>query len=476
MIILTLFTFVNAQAQMEWLKSYGDDTAQSGYQTLKMNDSSIMLVGITQSIDFNSEEVLIIKISVNADTILTRRLGKSHVISTPTICPTSDNGFIVCYTAGKVDGKWYDIYISKFDSDVNILWEKKYSTTENETVKSVKQTKNGFILLGQYQILSQQGTDIELLLIKVDVNGDSLWTKKFLQVGFGKSIVVSQDNSYTFIGSLGDKMIKTDLNGDELWRRDFSLNSKGNYIEATNDGGYIITGITNSNFMLLKTDSDGYVEWNRQFGEYARSTGFCVKQVSDGGFIATGQVTNNIGHTSIYIIKTTNTGILVWSFMKKSEMPKGTVFENNVNPPISFDDKYYIEEIFPGQYIITGTVIDGFDFNIGLLKITELTSENVLSNKTTVSNFELSQNYPNPFNLSTLITYEILDESNARILIYDSMGNKIKKLIDEYHLKGKYKLQWNGKDDFGKAVGGGLYFYKLFVGDIAQTRKMILLK
>ncbi len=476
LVIFTLSAFLNAQAQMDWLKTFGDDKAQSGYQTLKLNDSSIIMIGITQGVEINYEEVLIVKILVTGDTILTRRIGKSSSITTPAICSTSDDGFVVSYTANKANGNLYDIFISKFDSNANVVWEKSYGTIENEVVKSIKQTNDGFILLGEYQIHSQKSKDKELLLYKVDVNGDYLWIRNIVQVGSGKSIAVSLDNSYAILGSFGKKVTKVDKNGDELWQKDFNFNIKGNYIESTNDGAYIITGVFDSKLMLLKMDSDGSVEWKWQFGDEARSIGFCVNQVSNEDFIATGQTTDNNGNTAIYIIKTDVNGILDWTYTKRTEMPEGTGLGKTVETPIPVDDKYNIEEISPGQYIIIGTVTDGGDWDIGLLKLTDLTTKFESERKTTDSKFKLLHNYPNPFNISTYITYEILKASYVKILIYNSMGNQIKKLIDEYQVEGKYNLRWNGTDDIEKSVSGGLYFYKIYVDGIAKTRKMILLK
>lgn len=474
--MFSLCVFLKAQVQTEWLKSYGNETAQTGYQTLNLGDGTIILIGITEGIDTYTEEVLIVKISISGDTLLTRKIGKSRNISTPAICPTSDSGFIVSFSAKRIDKNLHDIYISKFDSNANIVWNKKYISIANETVKSIKQTKEGFIMLGEHQALFQQSHDTKLLLFKVDTNGDSLWVKKISQVGSGKSIAVSPENGYAFIGNFGDKVTKTDENGIELWQKDFSSNNTGNYIEATNDGGYIITGVSNSKLMLLKMDSDGNIEWIRQYGENAKSIGFCVRQVSGGCFIATGQITNDNGDTAIYIVKTNDIGELLWTFIKRTEMPKGIGMDKTVKPPIPVDDKNYIEEIYPGQYVIVGTVIDEWDWDFGLLKLTDLTFKNESINQMAVPNFELSQNYPNPFNYSTLIKYKILHESYIRIIVYDLMGNEIKNIIDDYHQKGQYKLQWNGIDNLGHLVSGGIYFYKLQSGNYTQARKMLFLK
>ncbi len=90
--------------------------------------------------------------------------------------------------------------------------------------------------------------------------------------------------------------------------------------------------------------------------------------------------------------------------------------------------------------------------------------------------FNLNQNFPNPFNPFTSINYEITEESNVNIIIYDLTGKEVKTLINEYQPKGQHYVIWNGKNNAGQAVSGGVYFYKLQASDLTQTRKMVLLK
>jgi len=91
--------------------------------------------------------------------------------------------------------------------------------------------------------------------------------------------------------------------------------------------------------------------------------------------------------------------------------------------------------------------------------------------------FVLSQNYPNPFNPSTVISYQISKPANVTLEIYNVNGQKIRTLVNKQQQAGINEVTWNGKDNGGKQVVSGVYFYKLKVGDnIVDVKKMILLK
>jgi len=96
-------------------------------------------------------------------------------------------------------------------------------------------------------------------------------------------------------------------------------------------------------------------------------------------------------------------------------------------------------------------------------------------------NVELRQNYPNPFNPSTTISYSLNKDANVILEIFNQKGQKIKKLVKERQNTGIHSEVWNGKDNRGKNVPSGLYFYKLTVdipdgGKYVSVKKMILLK
>jgi flagellar hook assembly protein FlgD len=93
----------------------------------------------------------------------------------------------------------------------------------------------------------------------------------------------------------------------------------------------------------------------------------------------------------------------------------------------------------------------------------------------------LNQNYPNPFNPETKISFSIAGsddkEKKVSIIIYNIKGQKVKTLVDETKMPGSYSVIWNSKDQNGKPVSSGIYFYKLNVdGKTIKSKKMLLLK
>lgn len=91
-------------------------------------------------------------------------------------------------------------------------------------------------------------------------------------------------------------------------------------------------------------------------------------------------------------------------------------------------------------------------------------------------NFTLKQNYPNPFNLSTSIEFTLNSKSDVVLAIYNSIGRKVKSIIDKTLPAGSFTVEWNGTNDAGDIVSSGIYFYKIEAGQISTSRSMVLLK
>jgi len=87
------------------------------------------------------------------------------------------------------------------------------------------------------------------------------------------------------------------------------------------------------------------------------------------------------------------------------------------------------------------------------------------------------ENFPNPFNPKTAIRYTVPSSGGSVLLtVYDLRGRKVRTLVDEEKSGGEYLAIWQGRDDAGRELGSGVYFYRMDIGEYQVERKMVLLK
>ncbi len=89
---------------------------------------------------------------------------------------------------------------------------------------------------------------------------------------------------------------------------------------------------------------------------------------------------------------------------------------------------------------------------------------------------QLIGNYPNPFNPETSIAFSTKENGPVSIDIYNVRGQKVRSLLNENKEAGNHTVVWNGKDDNGKNVASGVFFYRMKSGKYSSTKKMILMK
>jgi len=90
--------------------------------------------------------------------------------------------------------------------------------------------------------------------------------------------------------------------------------------------------------------------------------------------------------------------------------------------------------------------------------------------------YMLLQNYPNPFNGETKISFYLPEQGNARLVIYNQIGQVVCTLAEGFHADGLHTKIWNGRDVHGQNVPTGVYFYRLEAGGQVRLRKMVYIR
>lgn len=116
------------------------------------------------------------------------------------------------------------------------------------------------------------------------------------------------------------------------------------------------------------------------------------------------------------------------------------------------------------------------DFVVGTVSAVENTTRELQP-----ALFELRQNYPNPFfrTAETEIHFSLAQESTVRLEIFDLLGAQVRLLVEKKFPAGKHQVAWNGHNNEGQSVEGGVYFYRLQIGHTSSkwtaVKKMVVL-
>jgi len=239
---------------------------------------------------------------------------------------TGDGGYIATGVITTTGGSNHEAYLVKTDANGNAAWSQIYGgATVFDCAYCVQQTTDGgYIMAGCYHGWG-------LWLIKTDASGNQQWSQVFNgpMVDSAYSVIQTTDGGYAIVGGYTYApgppdmwIIKTDSNGNQQWDRKTGGGSSeyGYCIRQTTDGGYIIAGYTDSfgagqeDARLVKLDSGGNIAWIQNYGGTNDDRGHSVRQTSDGGFIMAGFTkSSGAGQADVYLIKTDNSGNLVWS-------------------------------------------------------------------------------------------------------------------------------------------------------------------
>jgi hypothetical protein len=132
--------------------------------------------------------------------------------------------------------------------------------------------------------------------------------------------------------------------------------------------------------------------------------------------------------------------------------------------------------------VIMGAMANGDLLNLKPYLVSEIVNYFLgISIITTVDDFLANDNigissYPNPFREYTRIEFTLEESDHISVEILNQSGQTVRKLVDEVHSAGNYKIEWDATSDFGEPVRAGIYFVRISVGDRSNIGKLVLLR
>ncbi len=340
-IIIVICSYSYSQnVNIVWEKCYGGSMMETSHGSCEVFDKGIVIAADSESNDFDvhinrgSTDFYIVKIKSNGDTLWTRTFGGSNLDLGCDVTETDDS--CIVYTGVTFSNDFDintsygggDIFAVKLDAIGNTLWKKTFGGSDVDNAYSIISTKNGACALFGYTgssdfYINQNYGSHDCVLINLDQNGDTLWVKTLggTLSEIGQDIIYTSDNGFAVIGStessdydVGNNygnhdiwLVKLDSLGNIQWEKNYggTDSDEGMSIYQTNDGGYIMAGMTNSNdfdvhgnhgdsdYLIIRTNSTGDTLWTNTIGGSGYDRPNAIIQTSDNNFVV-GGYTNSV--------------------------------------------------------------------------------------------------------------------------------------------------------------------------------------
>ena len=499
-----------------WVRRYNGlaDSTDEAYAVAVDSSGNVYVTGYSEGTGTNYDYATI-KYYPNGDTAWVRRYDGplNNVDEAMDIAiDDSNNVYVTGYSVGS--GTGYDYATIKYEPNGDTAWARRYNGPGNsvDAAHAIIVDDSGNVYVTGESFGS--GTDYDYATIKYKPDGDTAWVRRYNgpdNVGDVASAIVLDSSGNVYVTGSGcwseypwDYVtIKYYSNGDTAWVRGYNGSTNGNDrasdIAVDDSGNVYVTGYSDStgtsqDYLTIKYDSSGNTLWMKRYN--------CANGTDKPTAIAVDS-SNNIyvtGHCGCG-------GMTVFDYVTIKYYANGdTAWLRKYHGPVEkgYDYAYALALDSAGNVYVTGASQDSdtiYDYCTIKYVQTGTGVKDETENGGKPSEFELSQNYPNPFNPSTTIPFTVHGKrgtengtfrttqksvygsqfmvhspSHTTLTIYNILGQKVRTLVDEYKLSGEYKVVWDGKDDKGKSVSSGIYFYKLKVGDFSQVKKMLLIK
>jgi len=317
----------DASGNTQWSRTYGgtaDDYANALVQT---SDGGYALAGLTNSYGAGGVDFWLVKADSSGNLQWSKTYGGTKTDIANTLIQTADGGYAlggmtVSYCNGEAD-----FWLVKTDANGNTQWTHAYGGTGYEQGQSLVQTVDGGYALAGWTNSYGAGAD-DMWLVRTDSAGNLQWSKTYGGTWYDEAyaLVRTIDGGYALAGdtcasvnSVTDfLLVKTDSAGNTQWTQTYggAYDNAAFALVQTVDGGYALAGHTwmgpplnTWDFWLVKTDSAGNAQWNKNCGGADTDIARALVQTSDGGYALAGYTKSfGAGNSDFWLVKV-NSGL-----------------------------------------------------------------------------------------------------------------------------------------------------------------------
>ncbi len=394
----------DSMGKQRWVRTYGGSNVEWGYDVEQTKDTGFAIAGYTNSFGAGGYDFYLVKTDTAGNQQWAKTYGGADWDFAYSMEQTSDGGYILAGGTYSTVGGDEDVYLVKTNSIGDTLWTRKYGGPMQDEAHSVKQTSDGGYILTGFSKTSND-TLGNVYVIKTDAGGDTVWTRKYggAKADFGNDVIESTSLSAYVIGGgtnsfglpdLDFYLLQLQLNGDTVWTRKYKPTGGNgddviNGVCAAKFNTFAFTGYNYSNsagfndIFFFKFDQWGYYIDATSYGTFQHEDGFSIENTMDNGFILCGftdSTQTGFGLPNLLLIKTDSLGSTAKKFqVGLNEQIKGDVVGSIYPNPVKGSAEFALSGLAGRNSIETGSVKMAVFNSIGAdvsnaLTITDITN------------------------------------------------------------------------------------------------------
>jgi hypothetical protein len=338
LVIIIIFP-IRVFSQITFEHEIGGKLPDFGICAIETKENGFLILGESYSFTHGSQDIYIQKTDKNGLPIWSKNYGGKHAAYAGGVLQLKEEGYIIVGTTENYgNSETPNVYILRINENGDTIWTKSYGTNFGDYGYSITKSDNNDYLITGMTFEYSTGKR-HILLLKIDSNGNQIWIKniKYPNSYVAEKIINTHDENYLILAKVPEmaglpncthlRILKINNQGDTLWTEKIENRCylQADCIKLTSDNGYIISGtsignITDNSFSsdiyLIKLNSKGNIEWQKQYGGNDYDFGHDVVQTSDLKYLILGETYRNENYNNykdLVLYKVDSEGEIIWS-------------------------------------------------------------------------------------------------------------------------------------------------------------------